>query len=1057
MPPLLRVTLFGALDIRDQHDASVEVVLTQPKRAALFAYLAATQQRGFRRRDSILALFWPELSERRARDALNSALYFLRRSLGDGVIVGRGGDEIGLAPGEVWCDVVAFDSALQAGDDEAATALARGELLDGLLVSDAPEFDDWLSRERERVRSGARDAATRLSAGSRTGGDLAASVKWARRALEIAPDDEGALRNLLLACEADGDVAGALRQYESFALHLGRSFGLEPTSETVALATAIRERHHRAAGPSPHATAGDRSASPAGTAPPDDFTSAPNAPTDARPSTPATGSARAVSGKPVGRSGSLRAAADAPRVADSLLGALLTRKVALVGVVVAFLVVVAAGVGALVRAPGSEAGDPERREAKYALAVFPFDYHGSEGNLFLGEGVARLLGTSFDGIPDLRVIDSRALLGASRGADSTLLGSIAPAIALRDARATDATDGEGRWRTLAGSLRATMFVSGEIDASGDSLDVRATLQESVSGGRVLARARVRAGKDELFGVVDQLALQLMAALPSSPGARIERVAARTTQSLPALKRYLEGEGEFRRGRFAEAIEAFRGAVAADSTFALALFRLSNALTWSRLAQEPPPDSLAQAAIRHGAGLPERDRILLRAWLSYLHGDAVDAEQRYREVLSSRPDDVEANFYLGEVLFHWGPLFGRPSVEAIAPFEHVLEFEPENAGALSHLVRLAATAGDEAKVRRYAAELMRLNPDPAEVTDVRTLEAFATHDSAAMRTFEDSLPHQSSRDARRLIWTLAAHTHDADAIARLLARLGDPPVEPFARRQARIALALQLMAQGRPNAASAALGPNDVITTSRSIEYRAMLATLPFVTTPPATLASIERALLATEPRAMRVGPGQYSLPTDSIYPPRRLFLLGLLRLRLQDPGGAARYADSLATIGWENNRNRLFSRSFGKQLRAELLARDGHPGEALAALGLPGVEEDSNLTELTSYPKAHERWLRAELLRRLGRPREAKRWYETFPDLQLSDLMYRTIAELRSAELAEASGQRAAAVDGYRRAALAWRNAEPAFVPLRREALEGLRRVGGVAPTPEVDASPHDP
>lgn len=1065
---LLRVTLFGSLDMRDESDQALTAVLTQPKRAALLAYLAATQSRGFRRRDSLLALFWPELSERRARDALNSALYFLRRSLGDGVIVGRGSDELGVAEGAVWCDLVAFEAALSQRDDRAALALVRGELLDGLLVADAPEFDDWLSRERERVRHLARDAASRLATAARADGDAAGAVHWARRAHEIAPEDEGALRFLLSALEGAGDVAGALRLFDNFSQHMRRTFELEPAEQTVALAEAIRDRNQRAASPPPTDPVGDTSrlAPPPMSALPlaaRDVVHVPRAAAEADPSAaadttvgaaPADLPAQRIAARTVGSARMPSAGSRAPATANAwapapadVRGAIAPAggngrtqawRHASFAALLVLLVVVAAGGATILKRGRGEARERAAGDERTALAVFPFTYHGADTSLFLGEGVARLLGTSLDGISELRVVDPRALLSAARSADSAPRGP----------------DDDARWRSLASALHAALYVSGEIDASGDSLDVRAALQDAAGGSRVLARAQVRAGRDELFAVVDQLALQLMAALPATPGARIERVAARTTHSLPALRLYLAGEGEFRRGRFAEAIEAFRGAIAADSTFSLALFRLSNALTWSRLPQEPAPDSLAQAAIRHGAGLPERDRILFRAWLSYLHGDAVDAEQRYREVLSTRPDDVEANFYLGEVLFHWGPIFGRPALEARAPFEHVLAFEPENAGALSHLVRLAATAGDAEQVRRYASRLEQLNPDPAEVTDVRTLEAFATRDSAAMRQFEDSLPRQSARDARRLIWTIAAHTHDAEAIGRLFSALEAPPFDPFARRQGTLARALHLVAQGRPGEADAALAPNDILSPARSVEYRAAIATLPFVTTPPAVLARIERALLGTGAREMAVGPGQYSLPADGIYPPRRLYLLGLLRLRQDDPAGAARYADSLASVAWENNRNRLFSRGFASLLRSELLARENRPGEALATLGLPGVEEDSNLTELTSYPKAHERYLRAELLRRLGRPREAARWYGTFPDPQLSDLMYRTIAAFRNAELAEARGEREAAREGFRRAAAAWRNAEAPFQSLRAAAFAGWRRSGGVAPAPEVDASP---
>ncbi|MBA2245672.1 MAG: hypothetical protein H0W11_12000 [Gemmatimonadetes bacterium] len=101
---MVELRTLGALDLRAVGGRVLESVLAQPKRIALLVYLAAAAPGRLHRRDILLALFWPEADEARARNSLSQALHFLRRSLGEGVLVSRG-EEIGLdrgSSGATW-------------------------------------------------------------------------------------------------------------------------------------------------------------------------------------------------------------------------------------------------------------------------------------------------------------------------------------------------------------------------------------------------------------------------------------------------------------------------------------------------------------------------------------------------------------------------------------------------------------------------------------------------------------------------------------------------------------------------------------------------------------------------------------------------------------------------------------------------------------------------------------------------------------------------------------------------------------------------------------------
>ncbi len=250
LPRLLVIHLqtLGALALVDHDGRELSEILTQPKRVALLVTLVMESQRGAARRDVLLARLWPELDQERARNALRQGLYHLRRVLGEGILLNRGDDELLLAPGRLDCDARSFLHALESGEPEQALVLYRGDFLPGFFLADAPDFEQWLERERGTLRSRAAQAAARLADTAR---DPEAGLTWARRALELAPSDEVALRRLLRWHEETGNRAAALRDYESFAARLQQELELAPSPETQAVAARLRTASFREPAPPP--------------------------------------------------------------------------------------------------------------------------------------------------------------------------------------------------------------------------------------------------------------------------------------------------------------------------------------------------------------------------------------------------------------------------------------------------------------------------------------------------------------------------------------------------------------------------------------------------------------------------------------------------------------------------------------------------------------------------------------------------------------------------------------------------------------------------------------
>ncbi len=147
-------------------------------------------------------------------------------------------EAVGIRAEVLAADVIDFDVAVRAQRAEDGLALYRGELLKGFQLEDAPEFERWLEGERARLRSDAHRLSQELiRADGET--DLATSISWARRALEIDPLDESALRRLLQLLEAAGEPGAALDAYDRYVSELA-DLELSLAPETAVLAHRIR-------------------------------------------------------------------------------------------------------------------------------------------------------------------------------------------------------------------------------------------------------------------------------------------------------------------------------------------------------------------------------------------------------------------------------------------------------------------------------------------------------------------------------------------------------------------------------------------------------------------------------------------------------------------------------------------------------------------------------------------------------------------------------------------------------------------------------------------------
>src|SRR2546428_6729578 len=191
---MIELRMLGRWSLPSADGRDVRSLLGHPRRLALLAYLAAATPQGFHRRDTLLALFWPELDQEHARAALRQALHVVRDALDAGAVTSRGDEEIGLDCDQVSCDVVAFERAVDREQFREPLDLYRADFLQGSLISGAPQFERWLETGRARLREAAARAARNLSERAEARDNLTTAAQLAPRAAPPVPSDGATLR-----------------------------------------------------------------------------------------------------------------------------------------------------------------------------------------------------------------------------------------------------------------------------------------------------------------------------------------------------------------------------------------------------------------------------------------------------------------------------------------------------------------------------------------------------------------------------------------------------------------------------------------------------------------------------------------------------------------------------------------------------------------------------------------------------------------------------------------------------------------------------------------------
>lgn len=436
-------------------------------------------------------------------------------------------------------------------------------------------------------------------------------------------------------------------------------------------------------------------------------------------------------------------------------------------VLAATALVVLGGLSAVVVAHLPRTAQAEVPPGADLIAVLPFTTQG-EGVRVLEQGIVDLLSRNLDQVGAIRTVDPRTVLyrweqranGGRLSFEETL--------------------------QIASESYASSVLTGSIIAVGSEARISADLY-AVDGSR-LASVQVDGSSADVLALVDSLSVALLREIWRSrqPLPRLN-VSAITSGNLAAIRAYLAGERHYRASAWDSAMVAFTRAVAADSIFPLAHYRLAVTAAW--LGRNDVAQRSAALARRYSDRLPAREQSLVRAEELRANGQSAEAIDTLSKYVERHPEDVEGWFLLADDLYHLQSEHAGPGMGAEDPlwlFDRALEVDPSYVPALLHPLEISFRSGDQTRIAHYLELLERASTDTEAVAlyraagaalgEPRRPAALATALASSITSDEGTraLVRQAAAAARQpllralVAWPLAERR---DAVARLQAELG----------------------------------------------------------------------------------------------------------------------------------------------------------------------------------------------------------------------------------------------------------------------------------------------
>jgi tetratricopeptide (TPR) repeat protein/predicted Ser/Thr protein kinase len=262
---------------------------------------------------------------------------------------------------------------------------------------------------------------------------------------------------------------------------------------------------------------------------------------------------------------------------------------------------------------------------------------------------------------------------------------------------------ENLGREICKQANVNALVVSSIRKFGKVYSIDLKILDPEKGDYIFTEKEDGEGQESIPTMIDRLGEKTRKGLQENVDdilASSQKVADVTTTNLEAYQHFFQGEQLINQLKFKEAIEELKKAVAQDSTFAQAYYRLAYAESWEH-GYEGILKKHLEHALKYIDRIPERERYLVRAQYAMRDRNFKAGVDILKEMEKIYPDDKEMIYNIGDWLYHLHDYHN-----AITYLKKTLQIDPNHQRALQHLTSTYREMGNYNKMletaKRYVA-------------------------------------------------------------------------------------------------------------------------------------------------------------------------------------------------------------------------------------------------------------------------------------------------------------------------------------------------------------------